>query len=327
MPFSGSRLAVPLAASLLACASSSAETPDVRELGAPMPRFAATRWVSSPPLQPEGLRGKVVLVDFWEYTCINWIRTLPFVSAWHARYADLGLVVVGVHTPEFEFGKLPENVDRGIRAHRLTYPIAIDNDHGTWTAFHNDAWPTKYLFDARGRLRGVHAGEGAYPAIETAIRALLTEAGAKSLPPVTAEVMAYARQGEVAYGRQSPETYLGAGRRHGNDGVALVGDWKTEREYVEHRGAAPGRIVLDFTGGEVNLVMQPGATGKAQVVVRLDGKDVGPRRGGDVGADSIARFDRSGMVRLVRGAGPGAHRLELETTANGLRAYSFTFGP
>jgi thiol-disulfide isomerase/thioredoxin len=249
-------------------------------LGEPLRSRRPLRRTETPA---EGLRGKVVLVDFWEYTCINWIRTAPFVSAWHARYADLGLVVVGVHTPEFEFGKLPENVDRGIRDHRVTYPIAIDNDHGTWAAFHNDAWPTKYLFDAKGRLRGVHVGEGAYPAIETAIRALLTEAGARSLPPMTAEVMAYARQGEVAYGRQSPETYLGAGRRHGNGGVALVGDWKTEREYVEHKA--------------------------------------------DVGADSIARFDRSGMVRLVRGAGPGAHRLELETTANGLRAYSFTFGP
>ncbi len=163
---SGLLLAVPLAASLLACVSSPTEASALRELGAAMPRFAAGRWVNSPPLQPEGLRGKVALVNFWEYTCINWIRTLPFVSAWHARYAPVGLVVIGVHTPEFEFGKRPENVDRGIRDHRLTYPVAIDNDYGTWTAFHNDAWPTKYLFDAQGHLRGVYAGEGDYPAIE-----------------------------------------------------------------------------------------------------------------------------------------------------------------
>jgi thiol-disulfide isomerase/thioredoxin len=319
---------VPLGASLFACTGASgAPPPAFREIGASMPPFIVERWVNSPPLQPEGLRGKVVLVDFWEYTCINWIRTLPFVSAWNARYAEKGLVVIGVHVPEFEFGKRPENIDRGIRDHGLTYPIAIDNDFKTWTAFRNDAWPTRYLFDAQGKLRGVYIGEGDYPALEDKIRTLLTEAGAKNLPPVTAEVVAFQRHSPVADQPQSPETYLGAERRHRGDGVARVGDWKIEGQYIEHTGAAPAKIVIDFVGGEVNLVVQPGAAGKAEVKVKLDGKDVGARRGGDVGEDSTARFDRSGMVRLVRGAGPGAHRLELETKDDGLRAYSFTFGP
>jgi thiol-disulfide isomerase/thioredoxin len=320
-------LAMPLGAWLVGCVASSDAAPAFRELGASMPRFVADRWVNSPPLQPEGLRGKVVLVDFWEYTCVNWIRTRPFVNAWHARYAAKGLVVIGVHTPEFEFGKRPENIDRGIRDHGLAYPIAIDNAFRTWRAFRNDAWPTKYLFDARGVLRGVYVGEGDYPAIEDEIRKLLTEGGAGALPPVTAEVVAYQRARAVADRPQSPETYLGSGRRRQDSGLALVGDWKDEGEYIEHVGAAPARIVLDFLGGEVNLVMQPGATGRAAVKVKLDGKDVGTRRGADVDEGSTARFDRSGMVRLVRGAGPGAHRLELETAERGLRAYSFTFGP
>jgi len=322
------RFAMPLGACLVACVAPSLAAPAAfREIGAPMPRFMVDRWVNSPPLQPEGLRGKVVLVDFWEYTCINWIRTLPFVNAWHARYADKGLVVIGVHAPEFEFGKRAENIDRGIRDHGLTYPVAIDNDLKTWTAFRNDAWPTKYLFDAQGKLRGVYIGEGDYPAIEDNIRMLLTDAGAKVLPPVTAEVVADRRRGAVAQPPQSPETYLGADRRRERDGVTRVGDWKVEGEYIEHVGAMPAKILLDFVGGEVNLIMQPGAAGKAEVKVKLDGKDVGARRGGDVGEGSTARFDRSGMIRLVRGAGPGAHRLELETKDDGLRAYAFTFGP
>src|SRR6202795_745374 len=117
-----------------------------------LPAFKVERWVNSPPLIAEALRGKVVLVDFWEYTCVNWIRTSPYVKAWNRDYADRGLVVVGVHAPEFEFGKRAENIDRGIRDHGLTYPIALDNDFATWQAFGNDAWPAKYLFDAHGKL-------------------------------------------------------------------------------------------------------------------------------------------------------------------------------
>ena len=117
-----------------------------------MPAFTVERWVNSTPLTADMLRGKVVLVDFWEYTCVNWIRTSPHVKAWHRDYADRGLVVVGVHAPEFEFGKRAENIDRGIRDHGLTYPVALDNDFATWQAFGNDAWPTKYLFDAHGTL-------------------------------------------------------------------------------------------------------------------------------------------------------------------------------
>ena len=158
-----------LAAALGAGAASAAGDMD-------MPAFKVERWVNSGPLTADMLRGKVVLVDFWEYTCVNWIRTAPYVKAWHRDYADRGLVVVGVHAPEFEFGKRAEHIDRGIRDHGLTYPIALDNDFATWQAFGNDAWPAKYLFDARGKLVKRWVGEGSYHDIETEIRRLLVAA-------------------------------------------------------------------------------------------------------------------------------------------------------
>jgi hypothetical protein len=141
-----------------------------------LPALKAQRWVNSAPLTPEGLRGKVVLVDVWEYTCINWIRTLPYVRAWNRDYASLGLLVVGVHSPEFEFGKRAENVDRGIRDHGLTYPIAIDNEFAIWRTLDNDAWPAKYLFDGQGQLVKRWVGEGSYDEIESEIRRLLAAA-------------------------------------------------------------------------------------------------------------------------------------------------------
>ena len=163
-----------------------------------MPAFKVERWVNSTPLTPEALRGKVVLVDFWEYTCINWIRTSPYVKAWHRDYAELGLVVVGVHAPEFEFGKRAENIDRGIRDHGLTYPIALDNDFATWRAFGNDAWPAKYLFDAQGRLVKRWVGEGSYDEIEAEIRRLLVAARpGTQLPAVSPEATAFAKTGRA----------------------------------------------------------------------------------------------------------------------------------
>jgi len=148
-----------------------------------LPRLRAERWVNSPPLSAEALRGKVVIVDLWEYTCVNWIRTAPYVKEWNRAYAPLGLVVIGVHAPEFEFGKDAGNIDRGIRDHGLTYPIAIDNDFAIWRAFGNDAWPAKYLFDDQGRLVQRWIGEGSYDQIEREIRRLLV--AAKSREPLT----------------------------------------------------------------------------------------------------------------------------------------------
>ena len=291
-----------------------------------MPAFTVERWVNSPPLTADMLRGKVVLVDFWEYTCVNWIRTSPYVKAWHRDYADHGLVVIGVHAPEFEFGKRAENIDRGIRDHGLTYPIALDNDFATWRAFRNDAWPAKYLFDAHGRLVKRWVGEGRYADIETAIRRLLVAAKpGTTLPPISAEATAFARTGEPSYAGITAETYVGAERREPG-AVRLDGNWKTSRQYLELQNGT-GRIVLPFMAGEVNAVMRPGASGNAAITVMLDDKPIGEARGADVGADGVARFDRPGMIRLVAGAPRGKHVLTLIGTDPGLQVYVFTFGP
>jgi thiol-disulfide isomerase/thioredoxin len=291
-----------------------------------LPSLRAQRWVNSPPLTAEALRGKVVLVDFWEYTCVNWIRTAPYTKAWNQEYGPLGLVVIGVHAPEFEFGKDAGSIDRGIRDHGLTYPIAIDNDFAIWRAFANDAWPAKYLFDDRGRLVRRWIGEGSYDEIEREIRRLLVAAHQGSeLPPVSELASTFAKTGRPSYAGITNETYIGAERREPG-AVTLKGDWSIDRQYVELKKGA-GEIVLPFVAGEVNLVMQPGSSGRAAVTVLLDGQPVGDARGMDVGPDGVARFDRSGMIRLVVGAPRRRHILTLSTSDRGLRAYVFTFGP
>jgi thiol-disulfide isomerase/thioredoxin len=291
-----------------------------------LPSLRAQRWVNSPPLTAEALRGKVVLVDFWEYTCVNWIRTAPYVKAWNRLYAPLGLVVIGVHAPEFEFGKDPDNIDRGIRDHGLTYPIAVDNDFAIWRAFGNDAWPAKYLFDDRGRLVRRWIGEGSYDDIEREIRRLLVAAHPGTQLPVVSELAStFAKTGQPSYGGITNETYIGAERREPG-AVTLKGDWHTDRQYVELKKGR-GEIAIPFEAGEVNLVMQPGPSGRAAVTVLLDGEPIGEARGLDVGADGVARFDRSGMIRLVAGAPKRRHVLTLSSTDSGLRAYVFTFGP
>jgi hypothetical protein len=291
-----------------------------------LPAFRVERWVNSPPLTAEGLRGKVVLIDVWEYTCIDWIRTSPYVNAWHRDYAALGLVVVGLHAPEFEFGKRADNIDRGIRDHGLTYPIALDNDFATWRALGNDAWPAKYLYDGQRRLIKRWVGEGHYDEVETEIRRQLVAATpGMRLPSITPEATAFARIGQPSYAGITYETYLGSERKEPGN-VTLEGDWRSERRYLELRNGT-GKIVLPFTAGEVNLVMQPGVSGSAAVTVLLDGKPVGEARGADVGTDGVARFDRSGMLRLVAGASKGRHLLTLVAADPGLRAFVFTFGP
>jgi glutathione peroxidase-family protein len=291
-----------------------------------LPALNAERWVNSAPLTVERLRDKVVLVDVWEYTCVNWIRTLPYIQAWNRNYSSLGLVVVGVHAPEFEFGKRAENIDRGIRDHGLTYPIAIDNEFVIWRALNNDAWPAKYLFDRQGKLVKRWVGEGRYDEIESEIRRLLAAGNpGVQLPAVSDEATMFARTGQPSYAGITTETYLGAERRRPAT-VTLEGDWRSERQYAELR-TGTGKIVLPFSAGEVNLVMQPGPSGSAAVAVLLDGTPIGDARGADVGADGVARVDRSGMIRLVAGASRRRHVLTLVTSDPGVRAFAFTFGP
>jgi hypothetical protein len=248
------------------------------------------------------------------------------VKEWHRRYEPYGLVVVGVHAPEFEFGKDAGNIDRGIRDHELTYPIAIDNDFAIWRAFGNDAWPAKYLFDDRGRMVRRWIGEGSYDDIEREIRRLLIAARPdRELPHVGELASTFAKTGQSSYAGITNETYIGSERRE-SGAVTLKGDWHTDRQFVELQKGS-GEIVMPFTGGEVNLVMQPGPSGRAAVNVVLDGTLVREAHGLDVGADGVARFDRSGMIRLVSGAPRRRHVLTLQSSDSGLRAYVFTFGP
>lgn len=291
-----------------------------------LPPVTVERWLNSPPLTPDDLRGRVVLIDIWEYTCVNWIRTAPYVKAWHRDYADLGLTVIGVHAPEFEFGREARHIDRAVRDHGLTYPVALDNGFTFWHALGNDAWPAKYLFDGDGWLVDRWIGEGSYERVESEIRRLLvTRTPGLRLPPVSAEVSAYATTGEPGYLGITPETYLGADR--GVPGsYAVAGDWRTAGEYVELAGGT-GELTLPFTAGEVNLVADPGAAGRAAVRVLLDGEPIGAERGADVGPDAVARIDRAAMFRLVTGANRVAHTLTLVVDQPGVRAYAFTFGP
>jgi hypothetical protein len=291
-----------------------------------LPSLRAQRWVNSAPLTSEALRGKIVLVDFWEYTCVNWIRTSPYVKEWNRIYGPLGLVVIGVHAPEFEFGKDAGNIDRGIRDHGLTYPIAIDNEFAIWRALGNDAWPAKYLYDERGRLVRRWIGEGSYDEIEREIRRLLVAEHPRSQLPAVSELAAtFAKTGQLSYAGITNETYIGAERREPGK-VTLRGDWHTDRQYAELKKGS-GEIVIPFEAGEVNLVMQPGPSGRVAVTVLLDGTPVGDARGMDVGVDGVARFDRSGMIRLVAGAPRRRHVLTLSSSDPGVRAYVFTFGP
>jgi hypothetical protein len=291
-----------------------------------IPEFAVERWVNSEPLTPKGLQGRVVLLDIWEYTCINWIRTAPYVKALHRVYADLGLTVIGLHAPEFEFGKHAENIDRGILDHGLEYPIALDNDFRVWRALGNHAWPAKYLFDARGRLIDRWIGEGDYDRVEAQVRRLLSEATPTvKLPPTTPEAAGYAASGQPSYVGITEETYLGSDRRQ-LETFGVAGDWASFPQYVELRGDA-GEIVLPFTAGEVNLVVQPPPTGPVDLTVLLDQKPIGEERGADVGQDAVVRIDKAGMTRLVNGASPDDHLLTLVSHEPGLRAYVFTFGP
>jgi len=291
-----------------------------------IPALEAQRWVNSSPLNAEGLRGKVVLVDIWEYTCINWIRTSPYVKALNRDYAKFGLVVIGVHAPEFEFGKRAENIDRGIRDHGLGYPIAIDNDFAIWRALGNDAWPAKYLFDAQGNLVRRWVGEGSYDQIESEVRRLLMAAQPGIvLPGVSAEASAFALAAEPSYRGITAETYVGTERRERGT-FTLKGNWRSQSHSVELQSGT-GKIVLPFTAGEVNLVVAPGPSGTSAMTVLLDGKPIGESRGADVGRDGVARFDRSGMIRLVAGAPKQSHVLTLVTSDPGVQAYVFTFGP
>jgi thiol-disulfide isomerase/thioredoxin len=298
---------------------------------------SATEWINSPPLTAEGLRGKVVLVQFWTYSCVNWIRTLPYVRAWAEKYRDKGLVVIGVHAPEFGFEHQLPNVRWGTENFRVDYPVAVDNDFAIWRAFGNQYWPALYVFDGRGRVRYRHFGEGEYEKTERALQDLLVEAGARGVGADLAAVDPRGAEVAADWGRlRSPETYLGSARsenrvssgdRLGLNEWALEGDWTVERQPALLNEAG-GRITYRFHARDLNLVMTPGAGGKpVRFRVTIDGRPPGPARGVDVDEQGNGTVAEPRMYQLIRQPGSIADRVfEIQFLDPGVAAFVFTFG-
>ncbi|MGO4808686.1 cytochrome c biogenesis protein DipZ [Cupriavidus sp. 2MCAB6] len=313
----------------------------------------AVQWLNSPPLTVEGLRGKVVLVDFWTYSCINCLRTLPYVKAWAEKYRDQGLVVIGVHAPEFAFERNIDNVKKATRDLGIDYPVAVDNNYAIWRAFNNQYWPAHYFIDARGQIRFHHFGEGEYAKSEQVIQQLLAEAGHAGAAKVAAGLGATGAQGvQMAADKaeiQSGETYLGYERAENfaspggeaqdkahtytapaqpalND-WGLAGTWKVGAEHATLAGAS-GRIVYRFHARDLHLVLGPGKDGKpVRFRVTIDGAAPGDAHGTDVAADGSGTVTEQRLYQLVRQNGKVADRtFAIEFLDAGVEAYAFTFG-
>ena len=310
----------------------------------------ATGWLNSPPLTPAGLRGKVVLIDVWTYTCINWLRTLPYVRAWADKYKDRGLVVIGVHSPEFAFEKNIDNVRRAAKDMRVDYPIAIDSDHAVWGALKNEYWPALYIVDAQGRIRHHQFGEGGYEQSERIIQQLLAEAGNSGIGHDLVSVDA--RGAEVAAdwsNLKSPENYVGYGRtenfasrggavldkphvyaapeRLKLNAWALLGDWTVQKQATV-LNKPNGRIVYRFHARDLHLVMGPAARGASvRFRVLIDGKPPGAAHGIDVDDQGNGRVTEQRLYQLIRQPKPIADRqFEIEFLDSGAEAFAFTFG-
>ncbi|MET3918022.1 cytochrome c biogenesis protein CcdA/thiol-disulfide isomerase/thioredoxin [Variovorax sp. OAS795] len=311
----------------------------------------ATEWINSAPLTPAALRGKVVLVDFWTYSCINCLRTLPYVRAWAEKYKDAGLVVIGVHTPEFAFEKRPANVRKATKDLDIGFPVAMDNDYAIWRGFDNRAWPAFYFIDAEGRIRHHQFGENRYDKAERVIQQLLAEAGQTR---IAAGLVAPLGQGTQAAPGSEPalsgETYLGHERANGfasPGGIArdhakvyqpassslranqwaLAGDWTVEAERAVLNGAG-GRITYRFQARDLHLVLGPAANGKpVRFRVRIDGKPPLADHGSDTDAEGEGVIDGQKLYQLVRQSAGAKERLfEIEFLDAGAQAYAFTFG-
>ncbi|MCA2408704.1 cytochrome c biogenesis protein DipZ [Rhizobium leguminosarum bv. viciae 248] len=309
----------------------------------------AVEWLNSAPLTTEQLRGKVVLVDFWTYSCINCIRTIPYVRAWAEKYADQGLVVIGVHAPEFAFEKKIDNVKKAIGDFQIGYPVAIDNDYGIWRAFENSYWPAAYLIDAKGQIRYHHFGEGNYNRTEKAIQDLLREAGSQTTAsaPVVPDAkgveagpdLGNIRSGETYLGYQqaanfaSPEGLQADTAKSysiaepGLNGWGLSGTWTVGRDQatLDQPG---GGVTYRFSARDLNLVLGPGAGDKPiRFQVKIDGKAPGPDHGSDVDADGNGTVTTTRLYQLVRQSGTVAARnFEIRFLDPGVQAYAFTFG-
>jgi thiol-disulfide isomerase/thioredoxin len=310
----------------------------------------ATGWLSSPSLTATDLRGKVVLVNFWTYTCINWLRQLPYVRAWAGKYHGDGLVVLGVHTPEFDVERDLDNVRRAVKDLRVDYPVVIDNDYAIWDAFGNRYWPALYFVDAQGRIRHHRFGEGDYEQSEAIIQRLLTEAGVGRIGDGLVSVDAGGVEAAADWDSLwSPENYLGYARTENfassNGAVldtpngyvaparlalnqwALAGNWTVERQATVLNQAG-GQIVYRFHARDLHLVMGPAAPGTpVRFQVLLDGQPPGAAHGTDVDDEGNGTVAQPRLHQLIRQPGPISDRtLEVTFLDPGVQAYAFTFG-
>jgi thiol-disulfide isomerase/thioredoxin len=316
-----------------------------------LPSFeGATEWLNSKPLTPSGLRGRVVLVEFWTYTCINWLRTLPYVRAWAEKYKGEGLVVVGVHSPEFGFEKDIDNVRKAVKAMHIEYPVAVDSDHGIWRAFENNYWPALYFVDAQGHIRHHQFGEGDYEKSETVIQQLLAEAGQAGVSRGFVSVEGLGAEAAADWtSLKSPENYLGDERTenfaspggavldvshvYANPGRlrlnswALSGDWTVQKQLIA-LNKANGRIAYRFHARDLHLVMGPAVRGAPlRFRVLIDGQPPGAAHGSDVDEAGNGTVTEERLYQLVRQREPVSDRVfEIEFLDAGARAYVFTFG-
>ena len=316
-----------------------------------LPSFSgATGWLNSPPLTPAGLRGKVVLANFCTYTCINWLRQLPYVRAWAGKYSSQGLVVIGVHTPEFGFEHDAGNVRRAVQDMNISYPLATDNDYAVWRAFDNYYWPALYFADTQGRIRHHHFGEGEYQQSEMVIQALLADAGSGGISHdlVTPDAPGIEAPADWAALR-SPENYTGYERTENfasPDGVipgkphqytapaqlrlnhwALAGDW-TVGEQATTANTPGGQITCRFHARDLHLVMGPAAPGTSiGFQVLLDGQPPGSAHGADVDGQGHGTAAGQRLYQLIRQPGPVSDRtFQITFAGPGAQAYAFTFG-
>jgi cytochrome c biogenesis protein CcdA/thiol-disulfide isomerase/thioredoxin len=316
--------------------------------GALPPLTGVTGWLNSPPLTPEALKGKVVLIDFWTYSCINCLRAIPYVQAWAEKYKDQGLVVIGVHAPEFAFEKNVTNVRSAVTDLRITYPVAIDNDYAVWRAFGNEYWPAHYFIDAEGRIRHHHFGEGDYEESERVIQQLIAETG----KAVSTEIAAVSASGAEAAADManvgSPETYIGYGRAENfispggaiedvhhvyaaaaprlNE-WALSGDWTIGKEDAR-LNEREGSIVYRFHARDLHLVLGPGPDGApVRFQVTIDGAAPAASHGVDIDAGGQGTVTEQRLYQLIRQSGQVAdHTFEIRFLDPGVQAYAFTFG-
>jgi thiol-disulfide isomerase/thioredoxin len=309
----------------------------------------ATGWLNSPPLTPSDLRGRVVLVNFWTYTCINWLRSLPYVRAWAERYTDHGLVVIGIHTPEFDVERDLDNVRQAARDLRVDYPIATDNDYAIWEAFGNHYWPALYVLDAHGEVRHRGLGEGDYDRSERVLRHLLTEAGASGIGRELVSVEGRGveapadwdslRSGETYLGYERMENFVSDTRALDARQVytlpadlplnrwALSGDWTVRRQAVV-LNRPEGRIAYRFHARDLHLVMAPIVRGESvRIQVRIDGQVPGAAHGIDVDDLGEGTVTEPRLYQLVRQSGRISDRtFQITVRDPGLSAYALTFG-